>query len=138
MISIDLADFDTDLEQVQKLVEETFTEEEQNAFYDLNLYLVEQKDVIPDEHIETLVESDLPGVNNGPVDSVEGFKNILDESQKDTDLSEEEQKTEKAFVTMLRYVFKNENKKEAVEQQELAISNNWNIKFKIHVDAIFE
>lgn len=138
MISIDLADIDTDLEHVQKLIQETFTEKEQDAFYDLNLYLIGQKEDIPDEKLDVLVNTDVPGVNNESLDSVEDVKDMLDKSLVDMDLSEEEQRTESAFITILRYLFKDENKDEAVEKQDLAIDNNWNIKFRLHVDAILE
>lgn len=139
MISIDLADFDTNLDHVQKLAQETFTKKERDAFYDLNLYLVGQKDKVSDEKLKVLIESDLPGVNNESLDSVEDFKEILDTAQTDNmDLSEEEQKTESAFIAILQYIFKNKNRSKAVKQQELAIENNWNIKFKLHVAAILQ
>lgn len=137
MISIDLADFDTDLDHVQKLVSEVFNEEERDAFYELNLFLVDKKETVSNETLEVLVNSKTPGLNNDMAESVEDLRNILEKPNLDeSELTDEERATKEAFAVLLEYILKDMNKEAAVEKQEEAISNNWNIKFKLHVDAI--
>ena len=137
MLVLDLADFDTDLDQIQRLFHSILSPAEREALHSFNEYLVDERSTVSDEEINLLLD-------NGIMDreysmTTDEFREVLQNSKVDrTELKPEEKQTQDAFMTILGYILLDKNKEDAIECQEEAVSDNLTIKLKVNGDLILD
>lgn len=135
-VVIDLANAETDIEDVRKITERNTTEEYRDAVYTMFLYTCGARDHPDYGALDTIVEF---GLENGYVsDYDERMSELQQEYQEireemaDDNSPKGEQKVS-SLRAIVKYILFGDDKEKAVRAKEISTSNEWDLKFMIPV-----
>jgi hypothetical protein len=135
-VVVDLANAETDVEDVRKITERNTTEEYRDAVYTMFLYTCGAGDHPDYEALETIVEF---GLENGYVSDYDERMSELQqeyeeirEEMDDYNSPKGEQKVS-SLQAIVEYILFGEDKEKAVRAKEISTSNGWDLNFIIPV-----
>lgn len=136
MITVDVANPDTDLGDLRRLVKASTTEDEREASHELFSYIFGMSDDIDENYLETLLGSDVtPDQGVEAVDDIEELREEV-EKQRLSNPTGLQKELAEIFVSITQYVFEGNNQKEAERAQKEAISNDFDVDLKISTDRL--
>lgn len=137
MIAIDIASPETDIEDVQTLVQNAIPEKERQAAYDLFAYCFHQTDEVNEKSLKVLVNSELQSIFEKAPDTVEGMRSLVEEQRMANEPNSRlEQTPATCFLSILTYTFTGDEKSEAERAQKEAIRNDWEMGLNIPIDGL--
>lgn len=135
-VVVDLANAETDIEDVRKITEQNTTEEYRDAVYTMFLYTCGERDHPDYEALETIVEF---GLENGHVSDYDERMSELQqeydeirEEMADDNSTKGEQKVS-SLQAIVEYILFGEDEDKAVRAKEISTSSEWDLKFIIPV-----
>lgn len=135
-VVVDLANAETDIEDVRKITERNTTEEYRDAVYTMFLYTCGARDNPDYEALETIVKF---GLENGYISDYDERMSELQQEYEEIrgemadDNSPKSEQKVSSLKAIVEYILLGEDKEKAVRAKEISTSNGWDLKFMIPV-----
>ena len=129
-IVIDLADPETDIDDLKNITTKLVTDDLRESLTLLAKFGLGEVDTISDEDIKTIIETDQE--ESATVD--EFRDNIQYQREQLVSKDDREARILSALLNIIKYIFSGENREKAVQSQNEGICNGWNITVTIPVE----
>lgn len=140
-IVIDLADPETDIEEVKELIFHIYDDDIRQTMYRVQAYIFAQVDTIEDDVLDTIIQYDeVEGPVDGEFNNAEELRQEIEQTR---DRMQQRKSANRQLDTMmthlvdvLEYTYTGDGYKPALEAQKNAISNNRDLTINIETQFL--